>query len=71
MVETSLHARANDSAAIKDLLDGPSIFPFRLSHVSAEHLVSLSPRLDLLRHGLDENLVMFRQGGGLVNIGVV
>jgi len=67
LVEASLHARANGSAAIKDLLDGPSIFPFRLADVSAEYLASLSPRLDLLRHGLDENLVMLRQGGGRVN----
>ena len=61
LVEASLHARANGSAAIKDLLDSPSIFPFRLEHVSAEHLVSLSSRLDLLRHGLDQDLVMLRQ----------
>lgn len=62
LVEASLHARANGSAAIKDLLNGPSIFPFHLAHVSAEHLVSLSPRLELLRHGLDDNLVMLRKG---------
>ena len=61
LVEASLHARANGSAAIKDLLDGPSIFPFHLAHVSAEYLVSLSPRLELLRHGLDDNLVMLRE----------
>ena len=60
LVEASLHARENSSAAIKDLLNGPSLFPFRLAHVSAERLVSLSPRLDLLRHGLDENLVILR-----------
>ena len=71
LVEASLHARANGSAAIKDLLDSPSIFPFRLKHITAEKLVSLSPRLDMLRHGLDDNLVMLRQGGGQVNIGVV
>lgn len=61
LVEASLHARANGSAAIKDLLDGPSIFPFQVAHVSAEYLVFLSPRLELLRHGLDDNLVMLRE----------
>lgn len=61
LVEASLHARLNGSAVIKDLLDSPSIFPFRLAHVSAEHLASLSPRLDLLRHGLDDDLVMLRE----------
>ena len=63
LIEASLHTRANGSAAIKDLLDSPSIFPFRLMHVSAEHLVSMSPRLDLLRHGLDDDLVMLRDTG--------
>jgi hypothetical protein len=60
LIEASLYARSNSSAAIKDLLDSPSIFPFRFMHVSAEHLVSMSPRLDLLRHGLDDDLVMLR-----------
>ena len=63
LVEASLHARANGSAAITDLLDGPSIFPFRMSRVSAERLASLSPRLDALRHGLDDDLVMLREDG--------
>ncbi|MBW1947052.1 MAG: hypothetical protein JRI33_03855, partial [Deltaproteobacteria bacterium] len=58
LVEASLHARMNGSAAIKDLLDSPSIFPFHLAHVSAEHVASLSPRLNILRHGLDDDLVM-------------
>jgi hypothetical protein len=60
MVEASLRARVNRSAAIKDLLDSPSIFPFRLAHLSAEQVLSLSPRLDILRHGLDDDLVMLR-----------
>ncbi|MDA2937209.1 hypothetical protein MYX75_02970 [Acidobacteria bacterium AH-259-A15] len=63
LIEASLHARSNGSASIKDLLDSPSLFPFRLAHVSAEHLVSRSSRLDLLRHGLDDNLVMLRGEG--------
>jgi hypothetical protein len=65
MVEASLRARVNGSTAIKDLLDSPSIFPFRLAHVSAEHVASLSPRLNILRHGLDDDLVMLREKGGV------
>ena len=61
MMEASLRARSNGSAAVRDLLDSPSIFPFRLSHISAEHLASLSPRLDILRHGLDDDLAMLRK----------
>ena len=63
MVEASLRALLNRSAAIKNLLDSPSIFPFRLAHISAEHVASLSPRLDILRHGLNDDLVMLRDTG--------
>ncbi len=61
LVEASLHARLNGSAAIKDLLASPSIFPFRLAHISAEHVASLSSRLNILRHGLDDDLLMLHK----------
>jgi len=61
MVEASIRARTNGSAAIKDLLDSPSIFPFRLAHISADQVASLSPRLEILRHGLDDDLVMIQE----------
>ena len=61
VVEAILHGGANGAAPMRDLLDHPGLFPFRLMHVAAGRLVSLSPRLDLLRHGLDEDLVMLRE----------
>ena len=61
MAEASLFARSNGSAAIRDLLASPTIFPFRLAHVSTEHLASLSPRLDILRYGLGDDLAMLRK----------
>ncbi len=61
LAEASLRARVNGSAAIKDLLDSPSLFPFRLAHISAGLVASLSPRLKILRHGLDDDLVMLRE----------
>ena len=61
LAEASLHARANGSAPLKDLIDSPSFFPFRIKPVRAESLVAASSRLDLLRHGLDDDLVMLRK----------
>ena len=58
LMEASLRSRVHRAAAIKDLLESPSIFPFQLAHISAEQVASLSPRLDILRHGLDDDLVM-------------
>lgn len=63
LVEASLHARLNGSAPLKDLLNSPSLFPFRLQMISSGSLISSSPNLEILRHGLDEDLVMFRRDG--------
>jgi hypothetical protein len=61
LTETALHARVNGSAPLRDLLDGPSFFPFRIKPIHAENLVAASSRLDIFRHGLDEDLVMLRK----------
>jgi hypothetical protein len=61
LAEASLHARANGSAPLKDLIDGPDLFPFRIKPIHAESLAAASSRLDILRHGLDDNLVMLRK----------
>lgn len=47
------------------LFDSPNIFPFCLSHISAEHVASLWPRQNILRHGLDDDLVMLHEKGGV------
>ena len=61
LAEASLHARANGSAPLKDLIDSPNFFPFRIKPIHAESLVAVSTRLDILRHGLDDDLVMLRR----------
>ncbi|MBC7355336.1 MAG: hypothetical protein H5U09_03950, partial [Desulfomicrobiaceae bacterium] len=71
LVEAFLHAHPNGSVALRTVLDSTSLFPFRLSPISAAHLVAVSGRLDVLRHGLDQDLIMLRteslpaaKGGG-------
>jgi hypothetical protein len=61
LTEAALYARANGSAPLKDLLDSPSFFPFRITPIHAESLVAVSSRLDILRHGLNDDLVMLRK----------
>jgi len=61
LAEASLRAKANGAAPLKDLIDSPSFFPFRIKPIPAAILVTESPRLDFLRHGLDDNLVMLRK----------
>jgi hypothetical protein len=61
LAEAALHARANDSAPLRDLVDSPSFFPFQIKPIQAESVRSASPRLDVLRHGLDSELVMLKK----------
>ncbi len=61
LVEESLQARDNGSAPLKGLLDSPGLFPFQPKPMSAESLLTLSSRLDILRHGLDDDLVLLKK----------
>lgn len=60
LVEAFLHAHPNGSVALRTVLDSTSLFPFVLSPISAAQLVAGSDRLDVLRHGLDEELIILR-----------
>ncbi|MBT9156387.1 MAG: hypothetical protein DDT37_01372 [Firmicutes bacterium] len=60
LVEASLHARPNGSASLKEVVDSPSLFPFQIRPIHAENLVADAPRLDILRHGLDDALIMLQ-----------
>jgi len=60
LAEAFLQAHTNDSVAIRTVLDAPSLFPFRLSQIPAYHLVMASQRLDVFRHGLDQDMIILR-----------
>jgi hypothetical protein len=61
LAEASLHARPNGAAPLEALINGPSLFPFRIKPIHPLNLVDASSRLDFIRHGLDDYLVMLRQ----------
>ncbi len=61
LAEASLHSRGSGSAPLRDLIDSPNFFPFRIRPIQAESLVAASRRLDSLRHGLDDDLVLLRK----------
>jgi len=60
LAEAVLTARSSGAATAKDLLASQALFPFNLAPMTAQQVASLSSRLDVLRHGLDEDLVMLR-----------
>lgn len=57
LIEASLHAQPSRSARLKELVESASLFPFRLAQKSAETMLAGSQRLELLRHGLDDDWV--------------
>jgi len=45
---------------LEELVESTALFPFRIKRPAAESLPAVSGRLDLLRHGLKDELVMLR-----------
>lgn len=60
LVEAVLHARETGMAPFQNLLDNPSLFPFRIKPVHTEGILAVNDRIDVLRHRLNEELVMLR-----------
>ncbi|OPX79397.1 MAG: hypothetical protein A4E45_00676 [Methanosaeta sp. PtaB.Bin039] len=61
LIETDLHARVSGSAPLRELLDSPSLFPFRIKPIYAENLMTVLSRVEIFRQGLDEDIVMLRK----------
>jgi hypothetical protein len=60
LIEASLRARSNGSAPLKELIESPGLFPFRLTPPHAESLLTTSASLDVHRQGLDQDFVVLR-----------
>ena len=60
LLRASLHAKGNGSAPLKDLMDGPSLFPFFLAPIRAEKLAAETAEIDVLRQGMDEDLILLK-----------
>ncbi len=60
MVEAFLRSRDGGSFPLNDILESPSFFPFRIKRIHAESLVHASSHLDIIRHGLDGELVLLK-----------
>jgi len=60
LVEASLHARREGSALVKDLLESPGLFPFEFAPAGDDDLFRSSPRLEIVRFGLDGDVAVLR-----------
>lgn len=60
LIEAALHSHGNGSASLKESLNSPSFFPFRFKSVHDRNTRIEFRRLDVVRHGMDEELVILR-----------
>jgi hypothetical protein len=61
LAEAFLHARGNCSTPLNELIGSPSFFPLLIKPMYAGSLAAASSRLKIIRHGLDDDLVMLQK----------
>lgn len=58
LFEAILNSRPEGKAPISELIHNMCLFPFHLSPITAESVVNYSSRLELIRHGLSDELIV-------------
>lgn len=60
MIEAAMMSGVSGPTTLRNISDGIGMFPFRLSRLTAGDLVDASPRLDVITHNLDEEIVVLK-----------
>jgi hypothetical protein len=61
MFESALHATPEGKAALGLLLNNPAFFPFQLPLISGDYVSQCNDRLDVVRYGLDDILLVLKK----------
>lgn len=61
LVEAFLHAHQNGPTSLDAIVNSPSLFPFRISPVSAGQLVKVSERLDAFAVGMNQDYLIIHK----------
>lgn len=60
LLESALHTLPDGKASLDSLMQNPAFFPFSLPEMTGSMALSVSPRIDLCRYGLDNELMMLK-----------
>jgi hypothetical protein len=60
LIEAVVLSRANGPMPLKNLTGSTSLFPFHLKQITADELALAVSRLDVIRHNLDDELVILK-----------
>ena len=63
LTEAVLHTLPDGRGYLGAVMNSPSLFPFRLAPLSGDRLMTISNGLEVLRHGLDQELITLRPQG--------
>jgi hypothetical protein len=61
LIEAYLYSIPSGASNFRDLIGKSSLFPFSLHMVSSDRLANYSDRLDIVRHGFDETLIILKK----------
>jgi hypothetical protein len=62
MIESALLATPDAKSALGLLTNNPALFPFQIPTMTGDYVSQRCDRMDVVRHGLDEELVKLREG---------
>ncbi len=57
LIESALHAIPEGKVSVASLLNNPALFPFELPMLSGDSLSKTSGNFELIRHGLDDEIL--------------
>jgi hypothetical protein len=60
LAEALLHSKSDNIAPLDSVLISTSFFPFKLARITSGELTSLDERLEIIRHGMDQELLRLR-----------
>ena len=60
LLEAALHATPEGKAALGLLLNNPAFFPFKLPVMTGDFVAQRTDRIDLVRCGLDDELLKLK-----------
>jgi hypothetical protein len=61
LIEALLHATVSKRILVYAALKSPALFPFALSAMSGDQIVSLSPGIEMIHRGLDSELIAIKE----------
>lgn len=63
MIESALHANPDAKDALGLIMNNPAFFPFQLPSVTGDFISQRSERIDVVRYGLDDELLRLKSAG--------